>query len=139
MRGVTQLLIDNSHNAGKVAATSGHDTFAEIDTTDLANLVGKLPAFALPGAAWFCSQFAYAMVFARLAMTSGGITVLPINGRPMPHFMGFPIFVTQVLPAGINHFVECSYACLRRHEFGLHPRRSPHHRSAHIRAEIYRE
>jgi hypothetical protein len=35
IRGVTQLLIDNSHNAGKVAATTGHPTFAEIDATDI--------------------------------------------------------------------------------------------------------
>lgn len=98
IRGVTVLLLDGTHDAGKVVAATGHDTFAEIDAVDLANLVAKLPAIALPGARWFCSQFAFAMVFCRLAMSAGGILVLPVNGRPMPHFMGFPVQLTQVLP-----------------------------------------
>lgn len=97
-RGVTKLLIDSNHDAGKVIAATGHDTFAEIDGTDLANLMAKLPAFALPGARWFCSQMGYALVFCRLAMSSGGITMQPVNGRMLPHFQGFPVQVSQVLP-----------------------------------------
>lgn len=98
IRGITQLLIDGNHKAGKVLAASGHDTFAEIDNSDLANLIGKLPAFALPGAKWFCSQMGFATVFCRLASAAGGIVMQNVNGRLMPTFMGFPVQVTQVLP-----------------------------------------
>jgi HK97 family phage major capsid protein len=97
-RGITQILLDGSHNAGKVVATAGHDLFTEIDLTDLTNLIGKLPAYALPGAAWFGSQMAFATVFCRLAATSGGIIMQNIGGRLVPTFMGFPVQLTQALP-----------------------------------------
>jgi HK97 family phage major capsid protein len=83
--------------AGAVDATSTHDTLAEIDATDLATLVGALPARALvggTGAAWYCSQRAFALVFGRLAAAGGGMTI--INGEPT--YMTFPIRVSQSLP-----------------------------------------
>ncbi|MBR1149068.1 phage major capsid protein [Bradyrhizobium sp. JYMT SZCCT0428] len=98
IRGITQILIDGNHNAGKVSAASGHDTFAEIDNADLANLIGKLPAFALPGARWFCSQMGFATVLCRLAGTAGGIIMQNVGGRLVPTFLGFPVQITQVLP-----------------------------------------
>jgi len=99
MRGITTLLLDGAHDAGKVVATAGHDTFAEIDTTDLTNLIGKLPAYALPGAKWFASQMAFATVFCRLASTVGGIIMQQtFSGRLVPTFLGFPIAIAQVLP-----------------------------------------
>jgi HK97 family phage major capsid protein len=98
MVGVCPKLLDGSHNAGKVTAASGHDTFAEIDHSDLTNLMAKLPAYALPSARWFVSQLGFALSLCRLASSFGGITVLPVNGRPMPHIGGFPVQITQALP-----------------------------------------
>jgi HK97 family phage major capsid protein len=98
IRGITKLLIDGSHDAGKVAATSGHDVFTEIDSVDLTGLISKLPAYALQNAKWYCSQVANALVLCRLAASSGGIVVQTINGKTVPTFLGFPIVVTQVLP-----------------------------------------
>ena len=40
--GITTLLLDGTHNAGEGHGSSGHDTFVEIDGTDLGNLIGKL-------------------------------------------------------------------------------------------------
>lgn len=99
MRGVTNLLLDGNHNAGKVAAASGHNTFATIDVADLGNLIAKLPSNALRGARWLVSQYGYGATFCRLAASAGGIVVQPdINGRLVPHFMGFPVQITQALP-----------------------------------------
>src|SRR5205823_8137658 len=67
IRGITKILIDGNHNAGKVAATTGHDTFAEIDSVDIGALVAALPARALPNAAFYCSNYAFGTVFCRLA------------------------------------------------------------------------
>src|SRR6476660_9144066 len=53
--GITTLLLDGNHAAGKVTAASGHYTFAEIDGADLANLIGKLPAYCLAHSGWFIS------------------------------------------------------------------------------------
>jgi HK97 family phage major capsid protein len=97
--GIAPLLLDGTHNAGKVSAASGHDTFVEIDGTDLGNLIGKLPAYALVDAGWFVSQMGYALAMCRLAASVGGITIQETpTGRRLPHFMGFPVYLTQVLP-----------------------------------------
>jgi HK97 family phage major capsid protein len=98
MTGVTVKLIDGTHTAGALTAASGHDTFAEIDINDLTNLMGKLPAYALPCAKWFSSQMGFATVFCRLAATAGGIIMQNVNGRWVPTFMGFPVQISQVLP-----------------------------------------
>jgi hypothetical protein len=94
IRGITQLLIDGNHTASRVNAASGHDLFSEIDATDLANLVGTLPSYALPGAAWILSPVAFAQTMGRLSGDNGGIVVL--NGEPT--FWSFPIRITSVLP-----------------------------------------
>src|SRR5258705_2161525 len=73
--GIATQLLDGTHNAGKVTAATGHDTFAEIDGTDLSNLIGKLPAYALVDAGWFISQMGYALAMCRLAASVGGITI----------------------------------------------------------------
>jgi len=91
--GIATLLADGAH-AGGVDAASGHDTFAEIDLGDLTTLVSKLAPRALPGAAWYCSQVADALVFCRLASSAGGIQVVN-NERT---FLGRPIRTTPALP-----------------------------------------
>lgn len=100
MRGLTVLLIDGNHNAGKVTAASGHNTFGTLDATDLAATVAAIPAIALPGAKWFVSQFGFATTFCRLAAVAGGIIVMQdeITGRSYPTFLGFPVVITQALP-----------------------------------------
>lgn len=94
IRGVTTLLADGNHNAGKVAAASGHNTFATLDNADLTSLIAKLPGYALSGARWFISSVGYAAAFCRLAAVAGGISWQ--NGAPV--FLGFPVSLTQVLP-----------------------------------------
>lgn len=63
-------MLDGTHNDGKVVAATGHDTLGKIDLVDLTNLIGKLPADALPTAKWFGSQMTFATVFCRLASTA---------------------------------------------------------------------
>jgi HK97 family phage major capsid protein len=99
IRGVTRLLIDGNHGAGRVSAVSGHDTFAEVDTIDLTNLIGATPSYALPGAKWFVSPMAFALVLCRLASSNGGICMMEIDGRLVPTFWGFEIKIASVLPA----------------------------------------
>lgn len=97
--GICPMLLDGNHGAGRVAAAAGHDTYAELDIVDLGALIAAAPAVALPGARWFISQFGYATVFCRLAASAGGIVVMPdADGRLRPHFLGFPVVLTQALP-----------------------------------------
>jgi HK97 family phage major capsid protein len=97
--GITKILIDGKHDAGKVAATSGHDTFAEVDATDLSNLAAKLPEQYLPNAKWYASAFAISTTFARLGMTSGGTIQTVFGQRQQLYYNGFPIVPTVRLPS----------------------------------------
>lgn len=97
--GLTKALESNASLIGNYAAASGHDTFAEIDAADLTGLMGILPQYAQPNAKFYCSQLCYSTVFQRLALTAGGNTIQSVSGAYQPSFMGYPIVVSQVLPA----------------------------------------
>ena len=99
IRGLTNLLAAAGGLAGAVDAASGHDTFAEIDASDLAALIGKCPAYALPGAKFYCSAMAHALVFGRLMAAAGGNTIQNLQGGYGFSYLGFPIVITQVLPS----------------------------------------
>lgn len=97
--GLTKRILESANTAGAVdCATAGHDTLAEVDNTDLTTLMGKLPAFALPSAKFYCSAVAKALVFDRLKAVAGGNTVQTLEGRPIDTYLGYPIVVSQVLP-----------------------------------------
>lgn len=100
--GLTKALESNASLIGNYAAASGHDTFAEVDAADLTGLMGILPAYAQPNAKFFCSQLCYSTVFQRLALTAGGNTIQSVSGAFAPSFMGYPIIVSQVLPASAS-------------------------------------
>ena len=63
------LLMRDVPVAGVVAA-SGHDTFADLDATDLMNLIAKLPVRAQREAAWYISNVGYAATICRIAAAS---------------------------------------------------------------------
>lgn len=94
IEGVTVKIIGK---AGAVAAASTHDTFAEIDATDLANTMAKLPQFARMGAKFFCSAPAFDVIFSRLAVNAGGNTIQTVAGAVQRSYLGYPIEISQVL------------------------------------------
>jgi HK97 family phage major capsid protein len=98
--GISKLVLDGNHAQAKVTAASGHNTFANIDQTDLTSLMGAVRASAIPNAAWFCSATAFAQSFCRLSSGSGGgyLYVAEVDGIQTPHYLGFPVILTQALP-----------------------------------------
>lgn len=114
--GVFTAIIDGTHTAGAVDATSGHDLFTEVDLTDLTGLMGKLPQYAIGNAKWYCSQYAAQVVFGRLAASAGGNTIQMMGGGFAPSFLGYPIVVSQVLTAStsaINNTYMLGFGDLR--------------------------
>ncbi|HKB37472.1 MAG TPA: phage major capsid protein, partial [Gemmataceae bacterium] len=100
IRGLTDILTTASSLAGAVAAASGHDTFAEVDSSDLAKLMGTLPEYATPNARFYCSRFAAEMVFGRLQQNAGGNTIGDLSGSGVGRsYVGYPVVVSQVLPS----------------------------------------
>lgn len=101
IRGLFTYLTDGSHAASTYTAT-GHSTFDVITQTDLNQLMGLVPAVAVPGARWFVSQRGYALTFCRLAGSAGGIVTRYVDGVLTPVFMGFPVQLTQVMPQAVT-------------------------------------
>lgn len=98
MRGIGAIVLDGSHSKAKVVAASGHNTFLTVDSTDLANLMTAVQASAIPNAAWYCSQTCFAQTFCRLAGGTGYLPMAETDGIITPHYLGFPVILTQKLP-----------------------------------------
>lgn len=98
INGLGNILTAASGLAGAVDAATGHDLLTEIDATDLATLMGKLPEYARMNAKFFCSAVAAELVFGRLQATAGGNTVQTLQGTTGRQYLGYPIVVSQVLP-----------------------------------------
>jgi HK97 family phage major capsid protein len=96
MRGLSVLMNDGHHNAGKVSAASGHSAFTTIDTTDLGNLVGSLASWGYMGARWYAHPYAIGALFSRLG-ASAGSSVGP-DGRPYMSYLGWPVEACDLLP-----------------------------------------
>ncbi len=113
--GITGLMVaatQTGHSASYVQVpTLTHNTFQELDATDLTTLMASLPQYARSGGrgcAWFCSQYAADLCFGRLMASAGGntnqtlamagITALGQRGV-VGSYLGYPIVASQVLPS----------------------------------------
>ncbi len=90
-----------------VVATATHNTFAELDATDIAVLMAALPQYALNGAAFFVSQNGAQLTFGRLMAAAGGNTQITLAAENISaarakgiigYYQGYPIVGCQVLP-----------------------------------------
>ena len=90
----------NESLTGVVTASTDDDTFSEILLTDLNQLVGTCPAYALPNARWLCSQMARGYLFDRLAGAGGGSSHATLVNGVISTWMGYPITVSASMPAG---------------------------------------
>jgi HK97 family phage major capsid protein len=108
IRGVRPKIIDGTHTKSAINAGSGHNTFAEIDASDLMNLMAACPKYALRNAKFYCSQVAFATVFGRLAAAAGGNTQDTLAGPQNYRYQGYPIVIDQTLPgtSGSTDFVN---------------------------------
>ena len=98
-RGIQGLGTRLAGTKGSVAAASGHSTYALVDNTDLSNLIGAVMGSAMPGAAWYCSATCFALLFCRLAGTSGGLLMSSgPGGRVNASYQGWPIRISAKLP-----------------------------------------
>ncbi len=110
--GLTQIVKQAGHSASYVdVATATHNTFQELDNTDLTTLMAALPAYARSGGrgcAWFISQYGADLTFGRLKAVAGGNTIdtLAMGGITqlgqrgiVGSYLGYPVVVSQVMPS----------------------------------------
>jgi len=101
--GVRTKIIDGTHTKSAIDAASGHDTFAEIDAADLANVMAALPKYAERNAKWYCSTVAWALVFQRLIAAAGGNSISDLTGgKPTRSYLGYPVVLDQTLPTATS-------------------------------------
>ena len=116
--GVLVKALQAGFSKAKVAAASGHDTFAEIDADDLLKLMSALPRYAKKGAAWYCSPTAQELVFNAIKISGGGNTRDSLAEGDRPMFLGYPIEVTDVMAddaaATYNGTVVLAFGNLRQ-------------------------
>lgn len=101
INGIRTKIIDGNHTQGAVAATSPANTFPEIVSGDLSKLMGEIPVYALGNAKWYASQVGWANVFQRLMAAGGGNTLGDLAGPAQYNYLGFPVEISQKMPAGI--------------------------------------
>jgi HK97 family phage major capsid protein len=103
IRGLMNLLTEANvatYIGAVTVATATHNLFSEIDVPDLAKLMAALPQYAKMNAKFYCSSVFVELVFNRLKAQAGGNTVQTLGGAPGDNYLGYPIVVSQVLPAG---------------------------------------
>lgn len=97
MFGLSALALDAGHTKAKVTASA--NTFLTLTATDLSNMITQVQAAAIPNAAWFCSQTAFAQTLCRLVGTGGAyMDNRDVDGINTPYYLGFPVILTQKLP-----------------------------------------
>lgn len=96
--GITGLANKFAGLAGLFTAT-GHATFDVITATDISSTMALLPQYALPGAKFYCSQYAFALMFERLVAAAGGNSIATLGGEVQYRYLGVPIVISQKLPS----------------------------------------
>ena len=80
--------------------TAGGTTPSAITGADLNALVGLLPMFAGIAPKWYCHSSIWANVMQSIALAGGGNATTNWEDGASPSFLGYPVVMTQVLPAG---------------------------------------
>jgi HK97 family phage major capsid protein len=135
MQGIRNKLVATASLTGAPdASTANADTYAELAAADLETLLAVCPAYALPGAKWYCSAPAFALVFTAITQAGGGNTFSTIAGGPEMRYLGYPIVVTQVMPTSTGSldnvvmilFGDLKKACILGDRRGITVMVSPH-------------
>ena len=87
-------------NIAGIQVASGN-AYSEIVIGDLLGLIGKLPQYARRTGQnkFYCSNTVWANVLQRLALGVGGVTHAEVEGALRPQFFGYPVEITEVMPA----------------------------------------
>jgi HK97 family phage major capsid protein len=97
---LVKVMASEHPKARVVAAGSANtaDTLPEIAGDHVLQLLAMIPQYARPGAKFYCSPTALALVFDALKTAGGGNTVESLQGAVQPRFLGYPIVVSEIWP-----------------------------------------
>jgi len=97
IQGIVTKIDDGNHTQSVVTAAANNDSFEELDLADFQKAMGRLPRYALGGAAWYISPAGYHASIERLQLASGGNTSGDLSAGGLPRFLGLPVVQTLVM------------------------------------------
>ena len=85
------------------------NAYSELTLADFNNTKSKLPKYAYNAATrWVVHQTFWSAVMERLALAAGGITDAMIVAGVQPRFLGFPVEISQQMPATEGNSQVCA-------------------------------
>ncbi len=97
MQGLITLFEATAY-ASRVAATSGHNTFPEIDNTDMTMAMAGVADFPGINPNWLCSKTFAEAVMNRLKGAAGGNNVQTLEGKPKYNYLGYDAMTSEKMP-----------------------------------------
>lgn len=85
--------------AGKVTLTSGNTSFANVALSDLNALHGLVPDKFANNLSWIVGRSMWASYIQKLIYAAGGNTVSNLEGGVRPQLFGYPVYVSDQMPA----------------------------------------
>jgi len=121
IQGINTLIETAAYAGGRATTATNHDTFGEIDVSDIATVIGTLPVYARTGARFVCSGVFEALVFGRLKLSAGGQDTSSLQGGVIEQsYAGFPVTVAHHMPAGAaTDYTSKSMALLGNFQLGV--------------------
>ena len=117
MTGILTKCLDGTHDMSIVEATSTHDTLGEVTVGDIVKLMAAVPTYAKSNAAFYASPTALSLVFDAIKASAGGTDLNQLQNAVMPRFLGYPIFVSPLMPddasANYNNAVMIAFGDMR--------------------------
>jgi HK97 family phage major capsid protein len=102
IQGIVTKIDDGTHTASVVDAAANNDSFEELDVADFSKALGKLPRYALGGAAWYISPAGYHASIERLQLAIGGNTAGDLATGGLPRFLGLPVVQVLVMDSTLG-------------------------------------
>ena len=99
--GLSTALLNLSATRANIAGVyvASDNVMAGLVAADITGFLGKLPAYAIPGAKIYCSNTVFWNVFVRIAIGLGGTNFTSALGDKVTYnFLGIPVEIVQVMP-----------------------------------------
>lgn len=118
IRGI-QWRFENESLAGE--NDSGESSLSALTIDDFAETIGKLPSYALPGAAWYVTPQVWSTCMLPLMLGASGASAAEISAGVAPRFMGYPVlFNNSMRTAPTSDQVVCLFGQMKlATHFGL--------------------
>lgn len=107
--GITTRLktINGVDDGGGLVLGTGN-AWSELTEDDFLKVMGRTPRYAARNGKWYCSNTFFWTVMAKITLSKGGVTATEFAGRRALNFLGYPVEITQSMPAAAANSQVCA-------------------------------